>query len=458
MENFLLFNQTIQYYLLPTKLQIDTNQFTESNKQYIISPKQLNINELPEKQWESNYINSNKNVKKNDINQSQYIKMDLAVSIDNIKGVKSDLLLQQEKLKREEEERKKKEQKKIMEEKSLKRDESKTTLLEEKKITSNKEEIKPQENIKKEDLISNFKIKFKKTRKSSTSETINLNKTNTNIPNNENKDMEVNIDTSIKKEEIKIDVSNFNFNDEILLRLVIERMKEIEDKIKNNNNQLPELGIKKDLKGQPDYRNENPSSTNFNVIELYKRGISLARKIIKTISEKTIPFSHLSVNLLLDCSGFINLENKLKQFVILCGIINALNIVNISYAITLVGDSQFECTLKPFDVEHSMENLQKILDCLFIKRFIGKNANAIEYALKYTKANTTYRVILMFTDGFDEDFLLIDSWKTKLMYDPNVSFGFFFINSETICNKHSEHLDYMKVKWDDFKKEIRNSN
>ena len=71
--------------------------------------------------------------------------------------------------------------------------------------------------------------------------------------------MEVNIDTSIKKEEIKIDVSNFNFNDEILLRLVIERMKEIEDKIKNKNNQLPELGIKKDLKGQPDYRNENPS-------------------------------------------------------------------------------------------------------------------------------------------------------------------------------------------------------
>ncbi len=37
----------------------------------------------------------------------------------------------------------------------------------------------------------------------------------------------------------------------------------------------------------------------------------LAKKIIKQISEK-IPFSHLSVNLLLDYSGFINLENKLK--------------------------------------------------------------------------------------------------------------------------------------------------
>ena len=222
--------------------------------------------------------------------------------------------------------------------------------------------------------------------------------------------MEVNIDISIKKENIKIDVSNFNFNDEILLRLVIERMKEIEDKIKNNK-KLPELGIKKDLKGQPDYRNEKPSSNNFNVIELYQRGMSLANKIIKNISVKRVPFSHISVNLLIDCSGFINLENKLKQFVIICGIVNSLNIVNIPYAISLVGDSQFECTLKPFDKDHSMENLQKVLDCLFIKRFIGKNANSLQYALKLTKANSYYRVILIFTDGLDEDFLLIDSWK-----------------------------------------------
>ena len=87
----------------------------------------------------------------------------------------------------------------------------------------------------------------------------------------------------------------------------------------------------------------------------------LANKIIKNLSEKIIPFSHISVNLLIDCSGFINLENKLKQFVIICGIVNALNIVNISYAISLVGDSQFECTLKHFDKEHSMEDLQNRL-------------------------------------------------------------------------------------------------
>ena len=49
----------------------------------------------------------------------------------------------------------------------------------------------------------------------------------------------------------------------------------------------------------------------FQFIKSYNRGMTLTKKIIKQISEK-IPFSHLSVNLLLDYSGFINLENKLK--------------------------------------------------------------------------------------------------------------------------------------------------
>ena len=110
--------------------------------------------------------------------------------------------------------------------------------------------------------------------------------------------MEINIDTSIQKEDIKIDVSNFKFNYEILLRLIKDRMLEIEDKIKNGK-PLPELGIKKDLKGQNDFREVKPSKNVFNISELYQRGISLANKIIKNISEKTIQLSHISVNLLM---------------------------------------------------------------------------------------------------------------------------------------------------------------
>ena len=155
-------------------------------------------------------------------------------------------------------------------EKKLNREEN--TIFDQPEDAKKPEEEELQKKVKKEDLVSNFRIKFKKNRKSSNTETLNLNKNDFDALKSDNPDMEVNVDTSIKKENIKIDISNFNFNDEILLKLVIERMKEIEDKIKNNK-KLPELGIKKDLKGQPDYKNEKPVSNNFNVIKLYQRGM-----------------------------------------------------------------------------------------------------------------------------------------------------------------------------------------
>ena len=245
----------------------------------------------------------------------------------------------------------------------------------------------------------------------------------------------------------------YNFNEEILLKLVIERMKEIEEKIKKKVT-LPELGIKKNLEGQPDYIDEKPLSLIFNAQNLYEKGLSLAKKIIKNCSDKTIPFSDISVNILLDCSGFINIQNKLKQFVIICGIANSLTVLNIPYAISLVGDSQFECTLKPFKARHSIEYFQKILDCLFIKRFQSKNANSIQYALKFTKCTSYNRTILVFTDGLDEDFLLIESWK-KLLKNPKNSFGFFFIYSNYIYYNHHQKMDYLISKWNEFKKEIK---
>ena len=126
--------------------------------------------------------------------------------------------------------------------------------------------------------------------------------------------MELNVKYTNKKENRKINISNFNFKEDIniILRLVIERMKEIEENIKKNK-PLPSLGIKKDLKGQPYYKDEyrNNENLNFNVNELYNRGISLANKIIMQMSCRKIPYNDISVNILLDCSGFINIENKL---------------------------------------------------------------------------------------------------------------------------------------------------
>ena len=441
--------------VIPKKLKTNQENSATLNKQYIILPKEKSLDAVPENQWKGDFSNeSNKKDKVNEIVQN--IKNNTYISKEEVITASMDM----EKIKNEKEEmeeRKKREKRKLLERKaSLNQNEN------EKKASENiiqiekpKGEEKKSEKNNKENLVSNFRIKFKKNRKLSNTEIINLNKNGLNGNKNDNyADIEVNIDTTIKKETLKINISNFNFNEEIILRLVFERMREIEDKIKNNK-KLPELGIKKDLECMPTYENEKPSSNNFNVKILYQKGLSLARKIIKNISQKTIPFSHISVDLLLSCSGFISLENKLKQFVIVCGIVEALNIVNINYEITVVADSQFKCTLKPFTKEHSVENLQKVLDCLFIKRFIGKHANDIQYSLNFIKPNTTFRTILLFSDGLDEDFLLYESWKNKLNIYTNYSFGFFFINSEIICNKHPNELDYLKSKWELFKKTMR---
>lgn len=157
---------------------------------------------------------------------------------------------------------------------------------------------------------------------------------------------------------------------------------------------------------------------------------------------------------MLDTSGFIKIENKLKYFIIVCGITNALNIVNIPYAINLIGDSQVQCTIKSFRNEHSMMNLQRVLDCFFIKRFISKYVNGVKYALQKVKPerNNTYRTILLFSDGLDEDLVLIDQWKNQLL-DKNNSYGFFFINSEGLVNTFKDDYIYLSEKWRAFEKE-----
>ena len=417
--------------IIPNKFKLEEQTPNKLNEQYIIMPKQSIISNLIEKPW----IDTSE--KQIDIKQNYETLLTPFISETGI----------QEFIKKNEEHM---EQKK---EKSLRLSEKKPQP----KKTEPKEKIKYEETPeepeieedKKENLISIHNIKFKKNKFThfEINEEIKEKQDNAQY-------LEINLDISIKKEHLKIDISDMNFEESLLIGLVIQRMKEIEDKIKYNK-PLPNLGIKRNLVGQPDYKTEKPSFEEFNVNDLYQSGMILANNLVKTLSEKNIPFAQISVNLLIDCSGFIKIQDKLKQFTIICGITNALNIVNIKYAISIVAESQFPCTLKPFDVEHSLEYLQKVLDCLFIKRFIGKNVNWINYALNKTNPNTLYRAILIFSNGMDEDFLLIDEWKEKIFINPNYSFGFFFINSAKICDKkYTEDLDYLKVKWDEFQNKI----
>ena len=268
--------------------------------------------------------------------------------------------------------------------------------------------------------------------------------------------MKGSINTTIKKENTKTNSTHINFNEELILSLTLKKIQEIEDNIKNNKT-LPELIIQKNLKYISTKEKEKSSSNNYNVKILYEKGMILARKIIKSISQRKIPFNQISVDLLISCSGFISAMNKLKQFVILCGIVEALQIVNIKYSLTVIGKIQFKFTLKMYNSEHSIENMQKVLDCLFVKRFRNKHINDIYYSLCCIKQKMKFKTIFIFSDGLDEDFLLTKSWINKLNIYNNCSFGFFFINSEIICNKFPKELEYLKSKWDLFKKALNDS-
>ena len=61
-------------------------------------------------------------------------------------------------------------------------------------------------------------------------------------------------------------------------------------------------------------------------------------------------------------------------------LIIVFNSLEIPYLISEVGDNGFKVVLKELNEEHSIESLQKALDCIFIKRTNTNIASCIKTA------------------------------------------------------------------------------
>ncbi len=129
-----------------------------------------------------------------------------------------------------------------------------------------------------------------------------------------------------------------------------------------------------------------------------------------------------------------------KFFVMLqlCALTTVLYSLEIPYLISVVGDSGFKVVLKELDEEHSIENLQKALDCIFIRRCNTNIASCIKTAIDKFKTldKDSHRVFFMFTNGLDEEFALFDQWKDKIFVNPNHSFAFIFSKPKNIKKEH----------------------
>ena len=99
----------------------------------------------------------------------------------------------------------------------------------------------------------------------------------------------------------------------------------------------------------------------------------LSNEIIYRISQKNskneFPFKKLEVNILLDCARTISETEKAHAMLQVCSLATVFYSLEIPYLISLVGDSGFKVVLKQLKDKHSIDYLQKALDCIFIKRY-----------------------------------------------------------------------------------------
>jgi len=163
------------------------------------------------------------------------------------------------------------------------------------------------------------------------------------------------------------------------------------------------------------------------------------------------PYKNLEINILLDCARTIGDTEKFFEMLQVCALATVFHSLEVPYLISVVGDSGFKVVLKELDEEHSIENLQKALDCIFIKRCNTNIASCIKTAtdkFKSLKGDDAHRVFYMFTNRLDEEFSLTVHWRDRIFINPNHSFAFIFSKTKIIKKKTSTFLTNY---WEKFK-------
>ena len=191
-----------------------------------------------------------------------------------------------------------------------------------------------------------------------------------------------------------------------------------------------------------------------NIYKLLESSEFLSSRIISNISKLSltneIPYKDLEINILLDCARTITDNEKFFVMFQVCALTTVFYSLEIPYLISVVGDNGFKVVLKELDEEHSIESLQKALDCIFIKRSNTNIASCIKTAIDKFKTlgnDNSQRVFYMFTNGLDEEFALYEQWKDRIFTNPNHSFAFILSKPKTIKEEQSNFLTDF---WDKF--------
>ena len=150
------------------------------------------------------------------------------------------------------------------------------------------------------------------------------------------------------------------------------------------------------------------------------------------LKKNTVEFNKKCVKILLDCSVYIMPNKKIINMTILCAITMVLNNLNIKYSICLFGEEEFKIIMKQFDEEHSIFILQKVYECLMMKRYRTNLANVVYFAKTNSKfigennrsdfyKNHPEQIIFIISDGLDEELKCIHQWQI-LIKDKSIKY------------------------------------
>ena len=362
---------------------------------------------------------------------STYLNND---KIKNLSNRRENQLKKLEEEKRKKEKKKRKEiienENKIIIENNIK------SIKEDKQIDLNLLEKSKDKNEIKEQVKRNFEY-LKESESEEEEEEIELSfKNKESIKLNQNK-----IKNEIQKEKIKLKGLNNGINKKKLIELFDKNFNEKEG-IERTTERLEKLSEEEEFLNikygqtkilEPDLL--KPNKTNLAIKELYEKSLFITSYIIKEASEYEIPYENICVNILIDCSIYINDLNKIYNLISIFGLIESLFELKIPYSVTVISDEKFRTVIKDFHEPHSIEIAQRIRDCVMIQRFKSNYASNLKFALdnlKFNNKNREQRAFFLFSDGLNENLKLAKNWAELLLNNENNSFGFIFIKSNNL--------------------------
>ena len=196
-----------------------------------------------------------------------------------------------------------------------------------------------------------------------------------------------------------------------------------------------------------------------NIEQLYKNASFLANQLfIKINGNGKVKYFDTLVLILVHPSVYISEQIKILNMFIICAMTNALNCLEIKYSIVLMGDEDFRCILKDYNEPHSKEALERVYECLILRRFRTNIPSCLKYCLDEisSKSNFKHTSFFIFTDGLDKRFTFTqkNTWDSFIFNKKTNSFGFIFLLSSILTNKDKNLLHEI---WNKFINQTKNN-